>query len=134
MISSSQKIFLLVGNVFPIAFAPKRRTDFKREEWAKYDRIRELVVEAGRKVGVSGPESIDFRVSREIGRNACMVGSVASFGGPVMCLANDYFDRFEEPGISSHPDYWEWKEWLREIPDHPLEMARFLSQCSPAQR
>ena len=134
MISNFSKIQLLLGNLFPLSLAPPHRTDFNAQEQKKYERIQALIVEVGEKVGVADPKSVNLRVTKQFSQNACMVGNVVSFSGPVMCLANDYFTLYESPELLKNSEYREWRQLLDSIPDHPLEMADWLSSRSPAQR
>jgi|GEM_PF-6221631 len=134
MINVFQKIGLFLVNIYPVALAPERRTDLTPAEQKKFQQIRQIVVEVGRKVGVKDPESVDFRITRKFDLNACMVGSVASFSGPVMCLANDYFTAFQSPKILNDPAYAIWKRCLDELPDDPMQMAEVLARCSPQMR
>ena len=84
MISDFNKILLLAGNFFPLSVAPAHRTDFTAEEQKKYERIRTIVVEVGEKVGIAYPERVNFRITKNFSQNACMVGNVVSFSGPVI--------------------------------------------------
>jgi hypothetical protein len=134
MIPNDTKIILFFGNLFPTALAPSHRQDFTVEEEKKYERIREMIKEIGNKMGLSHPESVDFRITKAFGENACMVGNGISFSGPVMCLANDYFTHFEKPEILKDPEYREWKSCLEKMPDHPLKMGEWIDTLSPGER
>lgn len=127
-------IYVAVSSIkllYPTFSAPAKREDLTPEEKKKYERIRGFMIEAAQKVGISNPESIQFRVSKKISSNACMVGSVAGLGGPVMCVANNFFTQFESPEILNDPKYIEWTRLLSELPDHPLELAEKLKSYSP---
>jgi hypothetical protein len=135
MISNLNKIELLFGNCMPISIAPSGRNQFlNREDQAKYERIRSLIVEVGEKIGIADPQSIHFLITTQLQQNACMVGSTIALGRPVMCLSNDYFTHFESPSILNDPLYQSWKACVANLPDDPIEIGKALASCPSDMR
>ena len=130
MIDTKDLFLYFANNLFPSWGATKQRKDLSPQEQEKYQRIRIIIDEVGRKVGISCPESVKFYISKEVTQNACMSGSIAAIGSPVMALANDYFTHFDSPDIQQDPDYQEWEKLFGNMPEHPLDLAKYLENCS----
>jgi Zn-dependent protease with chaperone function len=120
----------LFAHFLPSSMAYSNRTNFTNEEKIKYDRIRSIVLEVGKNTGIANLDRVNFRVTKEVSDNACMMGSTLSFGGPVMCLANNYFSNFESPQVMRDPEYCEWRQLLSELPDDPEKLGTYLDACS----
>ncbi len=117
------------------AFAPKLipiglTRKFSTDEQDKFNQFKALVHEVAVNLKISKPETISLRVTRLFKTNVCSVGSTSSFGGSLICLGKEFFDNYD----STDAKYAAWLTLMNEIPHSPVELGKYLDECSDEKR
>ncbi len=146
--------FRLTATCFPRLFPLGLTKSFTSEEEAKLGRIKNLLPAICQDLGIKDPHKINLRVSNQFGANAYMIGTTSSLGGPVLCLGNTYFEKYESlatPDNSSfskwlslfkkeslattdNSEFSKWLALLEEIPNTPTELGKYIDSCSQEKR
>lgn len=114
-----------VPKLLPIGLTKR----FTVEERDKLGELNDLMQRVAVNLNVN-PESLTLRVTRQFNRSVCMIGMTSSFGGPLMCMGNQYFDNYRILESMDHS----WLSLLNEIPDSPIELGKYLDNCTSEKR
>lgn len=128
--------FRLTASFIPKLFPMGLTKIFTKEEQEKLDRIKNLLPAIRQDLGIKDSTKINLRVSRQLGANACMIGTTSSLGGPVLCLGNDYFKNYEfkSNDKNENGDFCEWLTILRNMPNTPSKLGKYIDGCSAKKR
>lgn len=126
--------FRLTATCFPRLFPLGMTKRFNTEEKAKLGRIQGLLKGICQDLGIKDSSRINLRVSRQLGANACMIGTINSWGGPVLCLGDTYFKNYESLLNTDNSEFRKWLALLDEIPNTPAELGRYMDGCSIEKR
>lgn len=114
----------LCPTLYPIGLT---KTFFaSEEEQRKLTLMKKLLKDVSRNVGIEAETTL--RVSRQLGRNACMIGHTSSFGGPLLCLGDDYFTGYQ---LEENQD---WLRVLDALPDDPIELGKRIDQLKAEKK
>lgn len=89
-------------------------------------KLQKIIQEVGENMGIDPQTSITVRVTALLSSNACCIGSIHSFGGPLILLGASYYRSF----TTVDEGFEEWIKFIDELPNDPIEMARYLDQNS----
>jgi Zn-dependent protease with chaperone function len=117
------------------AFAPKLlpiglTKRYSVEDRRKLNQLKVILLEVATNLNVDKPEKIALRVTRQFRMNAGMIGNATSFGGPLMCLGNEYFNNY---GVADD-QYAFCLKLLNEIPNSPIALGKYLDECPPEKK
>jgi hypothetical protein len=112
--------------LFPLGIL-KRLTS---EENEKLGKIKNLLPEICQNLGIKDSTKINLRVSKQMGANACMVGSTHSFGGPLLCLGDTFFSKYEPLLNPDDNDFREWLALLEKIPAEADGLDKYIQSCT----
>lgn len=118
---------------FPRLFPLGISKSYTCEEQLKLDNIKTLLTQIGPDLGIKNPNKINLRISNQLGANACMVGTINSIGGPLLCLGNLYFKNYQSE-LSKDSEYPEWVNLLNEISNTPLAIGKYIDECTIEKR
>jgi hypothetical protein len=127
--------FRLTATCFPRLFPLGLTKRLTSEEKVKLEKIKSLLPGICQDLGIKDSVKIHLRVSRQLGANACMIGTTtSSFGGPVLCLGDTFFKNYESISLPENSDFREWLGLLDEIPNTPVELGKYLDGCDKEKR
>lgn len=120
------------GIVFSSISCPKLFTNpniidkFSTEERRKWNDLQDTLREVRQDLGINPATTINVKIDEKAGNNAYMAGTIHSIGGPVLAIGRSFFDQYQSPLEGN----MEWRRLLQEIPDDPIQLAKYLDRCS----
>jgi len=120
--------FRLCATLYPKLYPIGLTKEFTAEEKEKIERIERIVAEVSSELRLSC--EVTVRVTRQVKEHAFNIGTESSPGGTLLIIGERFFDQFE----SSDPDWGQWLELQKEMPQEPLALGRFLDRCDKAKQ
>jgi len=118
----------LAANCYPTFLTGVRKKTLSNEEEAKFLKIKNLIPKICDDLGIKEGGKVKLHIA-PFGANAGMIGTTSSFGGPVLCLGNTYFNQFDSVKTDDL-DYVEWLDLLEKMPNNPSDLGKYLDGCS----
>ncbi len=110
-------------NLGKVSLSPKQQE--------KADLINSLIEEIKPSLGLERV-SVNLIIDSSVNHNASIMGSSSALGGPVLSLGKEYFKYFNSSYSKTH-SFRKAQLLLQKLPDHPLEMGKYLDSLHPQE-
>lgn len=141
--------FRLAATVYPKTYSLGFSKSLTEQEQKKLEKIKSIVRTVAKDLGINKTDQFSFQVSKQLGANACVLGTINSIGGPFIVLGDTFFgnfdtlsnenisdfvDKFDAITDKNKPDFKEWIQWIDSLPNTPEKIKKHLSNCPEDRR
>jgi hypothetical protein len=134
-------VFRLGATVYPKIYSLCFNKTFNEQELIKLEKIKSIVRTVAADLGINKTDKFSFQVSKQLGANACVLGTTNSLGGPFIVLGDKFFanfdtlsneniadfvKKFDKITSETKSDFKEWVHWIDSLPVTPEEIKKYL--------